>query len=65
MSDEPARHHDYENGVRDGRLSSLEKSVSEIADDFKKIKVMIYMLYGAIALVQLLPELRTLLHVIP
>ena len=50
--------HDYENGVRDGRLESLERTVREISDDFKKIKIMIWMLYGAIALVQFLPDLK-------
>jgi len=57
--------HEYENGLRDGRLASLEHTVSEIADDFKKIKVMIYMLYGAIALVQFLPELRGFASAVP
>ena len=63
--DDSRSSHEYENGVRDGRLRSLEKTVNEIATDFKKIKVMIYMLYGAIALVQFLPELRGVLHAIP
>ena len=49
---------DYDNGVRDGRLTSLEATARETTEDLKKIKVMIYMLYGAIALVQFLPELR-------
>ena len=57
--------HEYDNGLRDGRLTSLERSVAEIATDFKKIKVMIYMLYGAIALVQFLPEVREFLHAVP
>jgi len=58
-------HSDYEAGLREGRLASLEKSVAEIADDFKKIKVMIWMLYGAIALVQFLPDLRGFMDAVP
>ena len=52
----------YEMGVRDGRITSLEKIVSELTYDVRKMKVMMWMLYGAIALVQLLPELRELLE---
>jgi len=52
----------YEMGVRDGRITSLEKIVSELAYDVRKMKVMMWMLYGAIALVQILPELRELLE---
>lgn len=54
----PDPNHDYENGLRDGKIRSLEDAVSEIANDFKKLKVAIYMLYGAIALVQFLPDLK-------
>ena len=50
--------HDYENGVRDGRINSLEATARETTEDLKKIKIMIWMLYGAIALVQFLPDLR-------
>ena len=49
---------EYEQGKRDGKLASLEKSVSELTSDVKTLKVSVYMVYGAIALVQLLPELR-------
>ena len=49
---------EYENGLRDGRISSLEKTVREITDDFRKIRIMIWMLYGAIAMVQFLPDLK-------
>ena len=56
---------DYRNGLRDGRLTSLEQSVHEISQDFKKLKVMIYMLYGAIALVQFLPDLKNITHAVP
>ena len=59
------RSHEYEDGVRDGRLASLERTVNEIAADFRKVKVMIYMLYGAIALVQFLPELRGFIGATP
>ena len=59
----------YEDGKRDGRLASLEHShkllmedLRKITDDLGKMKVMMYMLYGAIALVQFLPELRAFLN---
>ena len=54
--------HDYEMGLRDGKIASLESSVSKIADDLAKFKVAIYMLYGAIALMQFLPSIEGLLH---
>ena len=59
MSTEPAHHNnDYENGLRDGRLLSLEKTVRDLTSDLSKLKIMIYMLYGAIALVQFLPDIK-------
>ena len=57
MTDQHSNH-DYESGLRDGRIASLEASVREITEDFKKIKIMIWMLYGAIALVQFLPDVK-------
>ena len=51
---------DYEDGLIAGRLISLEKTVGELASDMKQMKVAIYMLYGAIALVQFLPEVAEL-----
>ena len=48
----------YEMGVRDGKITSLENAVSELTIDVRKMKVMMWMLYGAIGLVQFLPELR-------
>ena len=56
-----ADNHDYEMGVRDGKIKSLEESVGNLTTDLNKIKVAIWMLYGAIGLVQFLPELRTFL----
>lgn len=54
--------HDYEAGVRDGKIASLESTVKVLAIDLNKIKVAIYMLYGAIALVQFLPHVRKLVE---
>ena len=51
---------DYEDGLAAGRLISLERTVSELASDMKQMKAAIYMLYGAIALVQFLPEIAEL-----
>jgi len=59
------RHHDYEMGLRDGKINSLERSVNQIAADLAKFKVALYMLYGAIALVQFLPDLQGLFRVSP
>ena len=50
--------HDYQMGLRDGKIKSLEESVKQIATDLAKFKVALYMLYGAIALVQFLPDLK-------
>ena len=50
--------HDYEMGLRDGKIKSLEKAVEQIATDLAKFKIAIYMLYGAIALMQFMPTLR-------
>lgn len=53
--------HDYEAGVRDGKIASLESTVRLLTVDLNKLKVAIYMLYGAIALVQFLPDVRRLM----
>ena len=53
--------HDYEAGLRDGKLLSMEKAVRELTIDVNRLKLAIYALYGAIALVQLLPQLKGLL----
>jgi len=53
---------EYEDGLREGRLKSLEKSVTELTTDVRSLKVAIWMLYGAIALVSFLPDLRGLLN---
>jgi len=53
---------EYEDGLREGRLKSLEKSVTELTTDVSKLKVAIWMLYGAIALVSFLPDLRGLFN---
>ena len=56
MSDDDS--HSYEDGLREGRLVSLEITVKEQSKELDKLKIAIYMLYGAIALVQFLPEVR-------
>ena len=47
-------------GRREGRIDSLEKAVGLLNDDVGKIKKALWMLYGAIALVQFLPEIKSL-----
>jgi len=61
MSSELEGKKDYEEGLRDGKIRSLEKVVSELTTDMNRLKLAIYALYGAIALVQILPELRGVL----
>ncbi len=57
---------DYEMGLRDGKIASLEATVSKISEDLAKFKVAIYMLYGAIALMQFLPTIeRVFFHARP
>ena len=58
MTDNNNNNDDYSDGLREGRLISLESTVRELTADVSKLKVAIWMLYGAIALVQFLPELR-------
>ncbi len=65
------RSDEYEAGRRDGKLSSLEKAVAELTDDvktlrhdhdaeLKTLKAALWALYGAIALVQFLPDVLEL-----
>jgi len=54
--------HDYQMGLRDGKIQSLEASVSKISEDLAKFKVAIYMLYGAIAMVQFLPFIEGMIR---
>jgi hypothetical protein len=62
MDNKNNQSHDYEMGLRDGKIASLESSVAKIAEDLAKFKVAIYMLYGAIALMQFLPTLERVLN---
>ena len=52
----------YTTGLRDGKIKSLEAAVHELTQDMNRLKMSIYALYGAIALVTLLPELKGLLN---
>jgi len=48
---------DYEQGFRDGRLQSLENTVRELTHEMGIVKKSLWMLYGAIGLVGILPKL--------
>ena len=58
---ESDKDHDYQMGVRDGKIASLEKTVEQIAADLNKFRIAMYMLYGAIAMVQFMPFIERLL----
>ena len=51
---------DYEDGKRDAQVAAITKIVAELTADVNKLKIAVYMLYGAIALVQFLPEMAQL-----
>ena len=53
---------EYEQGLRDGRLKSLEEIVKELSSDVRTLKAAIWALYGALALVNLLPALRGMIN---
>lgn len=55
MTDDP-----YRDGKRDAQVEALMKAVAELTMDVGKLKMAVYMLYGAIALVQFLPEVAQL-----
>lgn len=50
MDDRPL--HTFEDGLREGRLNSLEKVVKDHTTDIKLLNKAVYLLYGAIALIQ-------------
>jgi len=56
---------DYENGLRDGKIKSLEDCTRQLVADMSKFKVAMYMLYGAIALMQFLPDIKGLFNGTP
>ena len=47
---------EYQAGLRDGRLKSLETAVVELTNDMKRMKQLVFALYGAIGLLSFLPE---------
>ncbi len=55
MDDAENDSYSYKMGLRDGKIASLESAVTKITEDLSKFKISIYMLYGAIAMVQFLP----------
>ena len=52
---------DYQQGLRDGRMTSLEAAVAELTIDMRRLKQLVFSLYGAIALVAFIPELLEIL----
>ena len=51
---------DYEQGLRDGRLASLEEITKQHTAEIDTLKKAVWLLYGAIALVGVLPTLLEL-----
>lgn len=74
-ANEGTHNSDYEEGMRDGRIKSLEsmasvhsdrldahdKDFKDVAREFKEIRRMYYVMYGAILMAAFLPQLKTLL----
>lgn len=52
---------DFEAGVREGRIKSLEFSVQALTDDVNVLKKSVWLLYGAIGLVTFLPAIREMI----
>jgi hypothetical protein len=52
---------DFEAGVREGRIKSLEFSVKSLTDDVNVLKKSVWLLYGAIGLVTFLPAIREMI----
>lgn len=51
---------EYDAGVRDGKIASLEAMVLALTRDVSELKRLVYLLYGAIAVVQfLIPLAKT------
>jgi len=64
-ADGTSREHDYEAGLREGRLRALEEIVKNHDERFdhheQRLRIMeriLYTLVGAIALIQLMPALQ-------
>ena len=64
-----AQNHDYEEGLRDGRLQALERMLeyhSDRLDDhdvrFKVLERIVYGVLGAILLIQLLPLIKDIIR---
>ena len=76
MTDTGSHHSDYEEGVRDGRIKALEDlaidhgkrldnhddGFKEVAQEFKEIRKMYYVLYGAIVMATFFPQLKEVLE---
>lgn len=50
--------HDFEAGLREGRLASLEAIVRELTQDVKELKRAQWILIGALAALQAFPLIR-------
>ena len=51
----------YEAGKRASQLQAIQNAVSDLQADNNRLKAAVYGIYGAIFLVQLLPELQNIL----
>lgn len=56
-------HSDHNDELFDWRVRTLESTVKELTKDIKKLQYAIMMLYGAIALITFLPDLRKFLGI--
>ena len=76
MADSGSHHSDYEEGVRDGRIRALEDVSAEhgkrldnhdqdfkkVGEEFKEIRKMYYVLYGAIVMATFFPQIKAMIE---
>jgi len=52
----------YQQGLRDGKIHSLEKAVNELTSDVRQLKVFMYTILGALTIVEFMPDFLRLIN---
>jgi len=52
----------YQQGLRDGKINSLEKAVTELTSDVRQLKVFMYTILGALTIVEFMPDFLRLIN---